>query len=174
MGATGILASGVAGGVGTLASAGAAAEAAETQSEIRRKNFELNARLAEFQAADVILQGEKTVQDIRKKGRQIIGEQRTAIAAGGIDLGVGSAIDVQADTAAYIEGETIKAKNNAWREAFGFKVQALDLRGQSEYELITGREKARTTLVTGGLTAARQVTDASGSAYAEYKRGKRA
>lgn len=112
-----------------------AANAAEKVGELQGQasdaqagQFEYNANVADLQAADALDRGADQESKFRSSVRGLIGTQRSTAAANGVDVGVGSAVDVQAD-AAYLgelDAQTIKA--NAQREAWGFKEQAADLR----------------------------------------------
>jgi hypothetical protein len=62
----------------------------------------------------------------------MIGAQRAGIAAGNIDVGYGSAVDVQADAAHLGELDALTIRNNAQREAWGFKVEAIDTRQRAK------------------------------------------
>lgn len=134
-------------------------EAAESEAELS----EFNAHVAQAQATDAIQRGAEDESRYRSGVRDLIGSQRTGIAASGINVGYGSAVDVQADAAFLGELDALTIRNNAAREAWGYTVQATDLRKRAEitrkagaYAEATGREQqkaarvgAATTLVAG-------------------------
>lgn len=137
--------------------------------------YKLNARMAEFQAADALSRGEtdaaatlkkgyKGSAIIRRSGKQTAGAQKVALAAQGIDINTGSAKETLADTEAMSEIDQIEIqrsaeldaltiKNNAVREAWGFKTQASNYASEGDYAIMAAKNKARSTLINGGLQA---------------------
>lgn len=118
-----------------------------------------NARMAELQAEDALRRGDIEAMRQRQATRGLIGSQRAALAAQGIDLTSGSAMELQEDAAALgaQDAETIRA--NAWREAWGFRAEATNLRTQGHLERAAAATKAGSTLLTGGLSMLRQYAD---------------
>lgn len=117
--------------IGGLKSGNAAKRAGEAQQRAADKSGELadfNAQVAELQAEDAIARGIEEQQRFRTKVRQAIGSQRAGFAASNIDVGYGSAVDVQADAAYLGELDVLTIGNNAAREAWGFKMQGEDYR----------------------------------------------
>ena len=80
-----------------------------------------------------------------------IGEQRVALAAQGIDIDQGSALEIQLQTAEFVSQDALTISNNAWREAWGFRAEANSLRFQGQFAQLAASSKARSTLITGGL-----------------------
>lgn len=103
-------------------------DAAESQAELA----EYNAAVAELQAQDAIDRGAEDEQRFRSQVRLLIGEQRAGQAASNVDVGFGSTVDVQADAAFLGELDALQLRNNAAREAWGYKVQGEDLRRRAE------------------------------------------
>jgi hypothetical protein len=113
----------------TWRSGGAMARAGEKQQEAAESAAELhewNAEVAELQAADAIARGAEEENRFRSGVRGIIGSQRAAMAAGNVDVGFGSALDVQADAAYLGELDAHAIRSNAAREAWGYNVEAFD------------------------------------------------
>jgi len=142
----------------TAATAYNQAQTAKMQGDIQKSQYEANARMANLQAEDAIKRGDKEALAHKKKVRQLIGAQRAALAAQGIEVDSGSALDVQMDTAALGGEDILTIKNNAWREAWGYRVQAEDYRNKGTWAKMSGRNEARNTLLTGGMTIAKDVT----------------
>jgi hypothetical protein len=88
--------------------------------------------------------------------------------AQGIDLESGSALDIQQETASLGAEEALNIKNNAWREAWGYRSQEADYKARASYAKITGKNTARNTLLTGGLTVAKNLATYS---YMNKNRG---
>lgn len=121
--------------LGALRAGGAAKRAGLAQQRAAEKSGELadfNAQVAALQAEDAVTRGQEEEQRYRAKVRQTIGAQRVGFAASNIDVGYGSAVDVQVDAAMLGELDALTIRGNAAREAWGFKMQAEDYhrRGQ--------------------------------------------
>lgn len=99
---------------------------------------DINARIAELGAQSELAAGEKQVAALTLKAGQVKSSQRAAMAANGIDLGEGSAAEVQASTDIMkdIDKDTITA--NAIRSAWGYRTQATN----SQIEALTKRATA--------------------------------
>lgn len=148
----------------SLVSASALRSQGEYQKRVaglNAKTMEEAARRTEAQADDAVSRGETAAnqrgQDIRKK----VGSQRAAAAAAGLDPNFGSAADVMADTESVGAADQAAIKTNAWREAFGYKSQSLNLQSEAVNSTLRGEtanlaamNTARNTMITGGLEGA--------------------
>lgn len=105
-----------------------AGQAAGRAAESTGQQFDYNASIADLQAQDAEQRGIEEESRFRSQVRGLIGSQRAGFAGQNVSVGDGSAADVQADTARLgeIDARTIRA--NAQREAWGYQVQAEDLR----------------------------------------------
>lgn len=122
-----------------------AREAADSQARLQ----DYNAKVADLQAADAVARGAEDESRFRTTVRTAIGTQRAGFAASNIDVGFGSAVDVQADAAYLGELDALAIRNNAARQAWGFKVSAEDLRMRADiarregvYLEATGQQQA--------------------------------
>lgn len=119
--------------VGTIKAGNAAkraGESAQRASEDQADLADYNAAVAEIQAADAVTRGADEEARFRSKVRGVIGSQRAGFAAGNIDVGFGSAVDVQADAATLGELDALTIRTNAAREAWGYQVSAVDLKAR--------------------------------------------
>jgi hypothetical protein len=114
-----------------------AGEAQQRSAEAHAELEDFNAAVADLQAKDAVARGLVEEQRYRQQIDQVIGAQRVGFAAGNIDTGYGSAVDVQADAAYIGELDALTIRTNAAREAWGYRVEAADLRKRAE---ITRRE----------------------------------
>jgi len=146
----------------TLSSANAQSKASAAEGAFQASIYESNARIQEIRAADAITRGEKDAVRAKQLAKRIIGSQRAAMGAQGIDLESGSALDIQQETASLGAEEALNIRNSAWREAWGYRANASEFTSRASYARITGRNTARNTLLTGGLTALK------GFAQADY------
>lgn len=87
---------------------------------------EINARLAETSAQGAMFRGEREVGALTLKAGMLKGRQRVAMAANGIDLGVGSAAEIQASTEVMKEIDSNTIKSNAVLEAWGYRTQSVN------------------------------------------------
>lgn len=120
-----------------------AARGAEAAGKYEQKVFETNAEVADMQAQDAIARGREAEMRQRRAGHRLIGSQRAALAAQGIEVDSGSALDVQKDTAGLSELDALTIRNNAAREAWGFTVQAMDLRNQGRLARMGAKTQAQ-------------------------------
>jgi hypothetical protein len=152
--------------------AGDAAEAAGRAqadiSESQAKVADFNAHVADLQSQDAIDRGAQAESRYRAQVKGFIGSQRAGFAASNVDVGFGSAVDVQADTAFTGELDALTIRNNAAREAWGYSVQSYDYQQQAAIDRkaaanqIAAGEQAKsasnfniaTTLLTGGSSLA--------------------
>lgn len=144
----------------------AAAEADATLSDY-------NADVAELQAADALERGEIEANRYRQSVRALVGGQRAAYAAQGVDVNSGSPLEVQEDTRAIGELDALQLVNNAKREAWGFKVEAYDSRMRAFYARREGVMLAKagtTAALSAGLQGAGGAL-AIGSNYAAMRYG---
>lgn len=92
---------------------------------------ESNARLAELSAQSALLQGQKQVASLTMKAGQIKGSQRAAMAANGIDLGEGSAAELQASTEIMKDLDKNQLEANAMAQAWGYRMQKTNYEGEA-------------------------------------------
>ncbi len=107
-------------------------EAQQRAAESQAALLDYNANVADLQAKDAVARGTQEEGQLRQRIRSTIGAQRASFAATGVDTGYGSAADTQADAAMLGELDTMTVRQNAAREAWGYKVEAIDLRRKAE------------------------------------------
>lgn len=122
-----------------------------------------NARLANSQAQDAILNTNLEAQRRRREQSQGDGQRLAAMAANGVDLNFGSAVDVQRD-AAMIAGEDVAQIYKGGNEkARGYEINAFNYKSSSA----ANREKAKGAMTQGIFGA---VSTALGAATQIAKR----
>lgn len=139
-------------------------QASSMQSQARIAD--INARLSELSAQSALEQGKQEKARLTLQTGQLKGRQRAALAANGVDLGVGSAVEIQASTELMKEIDVNTIKANALRNAWGyrtqgvnFQTQAASLRGQAGVASATAKGinpmgTAATTLLGGAANVA--------------------
>lgn len=121
----------------------------ETETAENSKILDYNASIATHQADDAILRGATEERRLRVGVGSLIGSQRAAFAAQGIEVGSGTAADVQASTAQQGEEDALTIRTNAMMEAWGFKVASQDIRNQIDALKKTGPLRAKSERESG-------------------------
>lgn len=122
---------------------------------------EINSRIAEMQAQDALRRGHEAEAQSRQSFKKLRGSQRAALAAQGIRVDAGSAQDIQQETEDIGEFEALTLRNNAARQALGYRgqgagfdIQAIGARAQADIATRTARVQGTSSLLTGGMQAA--------------------
>lgn len=106
----------------------ATAQAAAFQASVARRNQEIANRAAD----DATARGEASVADRALATKQFIARQRVAQAGLGQTVDTGSALDLTKDTAQSGKLDELTIRNNAEREALGFRTQGLNFGASAE------------------------------------------
>ncbi len=122
------------GAIGSAYGAYASARSTKTQLELQSQLAEINARLSESSAQQETRRGQQAEQGVRLKTAQIKGTQRAAMAANGIDLGSDSATHILTTTDYMGERDAITVRDNATRNAWGYRTQGANYRAQALME----------------------------------------
>ena len=133
-----------------LYGAGQQAKAERQVGTANQQIAENNARLADDSARDANIQGARESQQSAWKTRALLATQRASAASANVDSQLGSAFDIQSDTALLggIEQETIML--NSARKAWGFESEATNYRNQGKLAKFEGQAKAKASIL-GGL-----------------------
>lgn len=83
-----------------------------------------NAQVGQVQATQAQERGTAEEEQLRLQSAQLRGRQRVALAATGVDLGKGSALDVISDTAALTALDAATIRRNTANEFWGYQSQA--------------------------------------------------
>ncbi len=124
-----------------VVTAGLTAYSASEQASAQKKaaNYQAqveanNAKIAAWQRTDAINRGEVEAQKSMRERSQLIGKQRAALAANGVDLNQGSALDLLASTEFLGQEEVNTIQSNAAREAWGYQIQGQNYSNNSSFE----------------------------------------
>lgn len=148
---------GIFSGITGFGSAMASASAQKSVASFQAGQYERNAEFADFKATEAIRMGESEAQKAAIQNKRLKGAQRATAAAQGIDPDSGSALDISAETAGLSALDQVMIRNNAWKQAWGYRTEASQLRTQARMTRIQGKYGARSTLLTGGLNAATSI-----------------
>lgn len=161
---TGVQAAGViASTVGAYNKSESDANAYEYQSKIASNN----AMLAEWQASDATRRGATTANLVRQKGAKIKGMQTAEFAARGVDLGIGSPLNILTDTDFNTGVDVATASDNTSKEVYALQMQAANYR--SNAGLLKQRADDENPLLAAGGTL---LTGAASVASGWYSRNK--
>lgn len=141
---------------GTVVSAVGQIQAGNYANAIARQN----ARNLTSAARDAVDRGEVASGRQGQETRRLMGAQRAAGAASGIDLSSGSALDILVATAGIGEQDAQTIRNNAAREAWGYRTQAAEQVAQGKLAKRQGLFGAGSTLLTGLSSAGMQARSA--------------
>lgn len=114
----------------------AAGTAVKTINTMQKANYEArvadaNAKMASAQAADAAERGKIEAQRVMGRNSQLLGSQRAAAAANGIEVDFGSSADVQNDTATIGRVEVATTYRNAEREMQGYDINASNFQAKA-------------------------------------------
>ena len=127
----------------------AAGQTAQAQAEAEAEAAEANARTARVEAHDSVEQGGQEELRLRRKMAQTRGTQRSMLAAQGVDINSGSALDTQLASIAEGEYDAEVIKYNAARQRWGYINQANNLEAQAKNARARGKYAARNGLISG-------------------------
>jgi hypothetical protein len=123
--------------------------AQEQQALDASRDARMNAMFANDAANDAYERGLRDADLQRLRTAQMLGQQRVAAAANGGDVNEGSNSVLQEDTAMLGELDALTLDNNAAREAYGYKVQAISGFTNSRNILQNGQEAKRQSILGG-------------------------
>lgn len=136
-----------------------AAKSQRTELNYQASIANVNARIAELGAQSELQRGQREEQAVRLKTARLKSAQRVALAANGVDLGEGSAAEIQASTdyMGEIDAETVAS--NAVRSAWGYRTQAMNyqndalMKTTAASNINPGRQAASSLLGSAGQVA---------------------
>lgn len=134
----------------TATAVAAAGTAVKTVGAMNKATYEArvadaNAKLASSQAADAAERGKIEAQRVMGRNSQLLGRQRAAAAANGIEVDFGTSADVQGDTETIGREEVATTYRNTEREMQGFDINASNYQAKA-----AGARQARTAAAWEG------------------------
>lgn len=111
--------SSVTGAIGSFYSA----RSAKVQFQLQSDLAQINSRMAENSAESTLLAGQQRIAGLTMRAGQLKSSQRVALAANGVDLGVGNAAEQLASTDIMKEIDKNQAEADAVRSAWGYRAQ---------------------------------------------------
>lgn len=121
---------------------------AQAQKQAGKANAQIaenNARMADQQGKDTQVLAVRDQQQSAWRTRALIGQQKVTAAANGIDMDIGSPLDIMGETAMFGRADEDAIGANAARQAWGFQGEALNYRNQGAQAKYQGKMAAKTT-----------------------------
>lgn len=150
-----------------LAVAGALASTYANYRQVRFQQAmaERQSTMAGQAAGDAQLRGDIAAQQAVRQGSTVIGSQKAAAGASGVDITSGSPAQMIGDTAGKSALDVATVKSNAAREAWGYEVE------QGNYQLQAQQASSAGgwALLGGGLSAAGSALGGGARTYKSLK-----
>ncbi len=140
--------------VSTAVSGTAAVVGAYQQGQAAKQVGRNNQIMAEYAAQDALRRGDAEAAAIQRRASQTAGAQRAAFAARGVDIGAGTAGEIQDQTDFFSLVDQTTVRDNAKRDAWAARTQGANARAQGDAAGRQGALSAFSTLLgTGGQVA---------------------
>lgn len=142
-------------------------EYAKAQAEAQARAAEQNAQIAKAQGHDAVIRGGEKELDFRRDLARHKGNQRAVLAANGIDINSGSALDAQFSSISEGEHDAAAIRQNSARERWGYEMEAANYKTQAENYRAQGKAAANNALfgsvIGAGLNLAGNFSNNSSS-----------
>ena len=134
--------------VGSLVQGYAAKSAANAQAAAS----EQNAKIADEQARDAVKRGAYDELKLRRQMSILQGQQRSALAASGVEVDTGSSLALQEATRKEGDQDAAVIRFNAEREAWGYGVQATNYRNAASAARAGGKNAMTAGIIGAGTS----------------------
>lgn len=108
-----------------------------------------NAKMAEYGAQDAQRRGEEEAAAIQRKAASLKSSQRVSLASRGLDIGYGTAGDLQDQTDFFGQMDASTARSNAAQQAWSYRSQGQLARAEGRAAAYQGALGAAGTLLSG-------------------------
>lgn len=122
--------------IGAVEGGVASKNAADYQSAVASNN----STIAQQNATYAMESGEAQAANQSRKGAAQVGKMKTSIAANGVDVNSGSAVDVVAGQRETNQLDTETVLNNSELQAYGYRTQATNFQAQSQLDTMQGEQ----------------------------------
>ena len=153
MGAQGIAAGGI--GAAQLITAKQEADAIAQQSRFEAQSLEFQSEIVQIQKREILKKSQEDIGFRQQSTSRLLGNQKVNLAAQGIEIDSGTSLEIMEQTREAGARDVMTISNNAWRKGWGMDVESQTFRSEAEFAGLSGKAKARSTLATGGLAAAK-------------------
>lgn len=139
--------------LGTLVSAGAQASAAKAQGQQQYQVAMYNQQLAQQRATYARQKAKVEEGNLRTRQRKQLGSMRAAYGSSGVDLEVGSPLDVLEEASVLAELDALSVRHAGEVEAVGYENTARLENFGGQNALAEGKRTARTAMMLGAFQA---------------------
>jgi len=146
---------------GTGLSVSQQADAQKKQAEYQAQVAANNAQIEKWQRSSALQKGEQEASRALQEQSQLLTSQRAALAANGVDVTQGSALDVLATTRFLGAQEQAAIQSNAAREAWGYDVSGQNQRNESAFS--NGRARSINQAAQGGWAGGQSLLSSAAS-----------
>lgn len=119
------------------------------QSKVAEATAKNNATMAEYAAQDAQRRGEEEAAAIQRKGAALKSAQRVSQAAKGLDIGYGTAADLQDQTDFFTQSDVATTRTNAAREAWSIRARGQAMLSQGRADATNAMMQAGGSLLSG-------------------------
>jgi hypothetical protein len=135
-------------------------QALRQQSNFQRSQAATNLKWNQMQQEDVMRRGNLAASRKHQETNRLVGAQRAAGAASGIDPTTGSVkeLGIEAQALGQMDAATIQA--NAYRQALGLRAEQADIISQTRMNRIATRSQMNQSIISSGMKAAQAATAA--------------
>jgi hypothetical protein len=125
-------------------------QAAQDQANYQAQVSRNNAQVAGMQSDDALARGQEAENEQRRKTASAIGSQTAGIAGSGFELGDETSLSLLGDTAAFGEMDAQTIKQNASREAWGYRQQGANYTADAGLQVARGDAASSASYLKGG------------------------
>lgn len=140
------------------------AKTSKIQFQLQSDLAQMNARMAENTAQSTLLAGQQRIGQMTLRAGQLKSSQRAALAANGVDLGVGNAAETLASTDIMKEIDKNTAEQEALYSAWGYRMQA------TNYGIEATMAKATGSAINPAVSAGTGLLGSSGQVASSWYR----
>ena len=126
------------------------AQAQQSQARYQSGVARYNTRVTENQAQETRRVGVEQENIQRRRTAQLLSKQRAQLGAAGVELGTGSALQLQEDTLTLGEADALRIRSNVESQVGALETGAELTRSQGEFAQQAGAAKVTGTLLSGG------------------------
>lgn len=139
--------------IGSLGTAYAQSRSLKASGVYQEGLAKTNAAMADLAGQQTLEAGDIAASRKNLETRQATGSELARQGASGVDVGSGSAALVRGGTNLVGQTDEMTIRNNAARQAWGYKVQGIQDQFQGRFARLTADSEANQSLLTGGLQA---------------------
>lgn len=133
----------------SLLGTGVSVMSAMQQSKVAEQTARNNAQMADYAAQDAQRRGEEEASAIQRKGAALKSAQRVSLASKGLDLGYGTAADLQDQTDFFTQSDVATTRTNASREAWNMRARGQQALAMGNADALNSRYQAAGSLLSG-------------------------